>query len=336
MDKSRYILRCDAKQYHQVSDKFFCTTAFLNGYLAAIIHPFTKGAISRVVSFLESRSGDKGHLLPTGSDFYHTLFEKMLAHPSIKCITNRCRTSCDVRVLGIDGCYKSLMSVLYQVPHGMSHDRADDEDDGGDGLHVLLTVQCKDSLLNIHGAYSENPIYQVQALCESVGKGEAKQVRMICSDSPGKLDGCAQLHRKFSNLLCVSKDILHIAINIEKATNEKKTRFSCAVRRCLAKLRLGGFNRARYYCKSSGATGPSELSHRISVMRPSVASRVYERLHSEPYIKKPYDGIFDFVHDLAAVCKSHPDMVAKKTAGKKQLSSRVWKPRPQSKNLAIL
>ena len=206
------------------------------------------------------------------------------------------------------------MYALYQVPHGQKRDVAAER--GRDPLRVLITVQCLGSILNIHGASSEDPVHQVRALRDAVRGEDADQVEMACLDYPASLDKCARLRTAFPNLKCVSKDLLHIALKVEQATNEKTTVFSSNIRRCLAKLRLGGFGRSRYYERSSGRNGPSELTAKIADMSESVARRLYKRIQSDSYVAKPYDSMSDFVDDLAAICATHPDATRRST-GKK-------------------
>ena len=319
MQNTRHILKCDSKLFHQISGKFLCTDAFLNAFLAALIHPATKGAAKRVMAFLVERSGRYAHLIPYQRDFFHTLCEHVLAHPALLAAADRCRAQCDVRVLGIDGCYKSLMSVLYQVPHGQK--RQIDAGNSQDGLHVLLTVQCSESILNIHGAPSESAPHQVEALRGSVRKQDLNKVLMICSDYPVVLDGHVQLRKVFKKILCVCKDLLHIAIKVEKATNEHPTKFSHAIRRCLAKLRLGAFGRSRYYRKGVSSDGPSALPGLLRSMTPSESKRLYTRLQTDTYIDRPYTDISHFVEDLAAICLQYPDMMSKKTEGRSTVQS---------------
>ena len=75
-----------------------------------------------------------------------------------------------------------MMSVLYQTPHGQKKD-SEAENQGPD-LHVLLTVQCEDSVLAVHPAPSEQVEHQVAALLEGVGASGASEVRAICTDAP--------------------------------------------------------------------------------------------------------------------------------------------------------
>ena len=312
VEHTRYILKEDAERYHKVSNKFRCTDRFLNAFLAALIHPVTKGAKKRVVSFLAERSADRAYLLPRNSSIYHTLLEKLMEHESVIAAMHRCRNACDVRVLGIDGAYKSMMTVLYQVPHGAS--KAGSDPLGAPGLHVLLTVQCQDSILNVHGAPSEDQCHQVAALRGAVSAEHASRVLMICSDNPINLGGLAQLRVIFKNLKCISKDLLHIALKVEKASGDRRTKLSEAIRRCLSKLRLGCCATEPYHCKDSSASRPSQLPAIMAPMGVGEARFKTTRISWDCYLGFPYDSMSDFVEDIAAPCLAHPEML-RRSAG---------------------
>ena len=65
-----------------------------------------QAADERVMSFLESRPGDRCHLHHTRHYFYQAHCEKMVEHPCICIIKGRGRNTCDVAVLGVDGLHK--------------------------------------------------------------------------------------------------------------------------------------------------------------------------------------------------------------------------------------
>lgn len=52
MEDTRFILRSDATLFHCAGGKFFATDKFVNHFLAALVHPDTKGAAERVCTFL--------------------------------------------------------------------------------------------------------------------------------------------------------------------------------------------------------------------------------------------------------------------------------------------
>ena len=119
--------------------------AFLNAFLGALIHPDTKGSYERVLGFLRDRMGWRGFLLPTYRAIYHTLCERLLAHRVVTRIISDCRKSVDKGVIAIDGQYSTLLSVLYQTPHGQKIDRSVTSDQ--QDLRTVLSVQCKDAVL---------------------------------------------------------------------------------------------------------------------------------------------------------------------------------------------
>eukprot|EP00959_Pyramimonas_sp_CCMP1952_P159182 3329202-Pyramimonas_sp.AAC.1 len=61
---------------------------------------------------------------------------------------------------------------------------------------------------------------------------------MICSDAPASLEESA-LRESFRRLQCIAKDPLHIALKVEQASNEKRTRLSNLIRKCIVKFSKG-------------------------------------------------------------------------------------------------
>ena len=52
MQDTRFVLKRDTAGFHRVSKHLFCSDKFLWGFMAAVLHPDTKGAQSRVVAML--------------------------------------------------------------------------------------------------------------------------------------------------------------------------------------------------------------------------------------------------------------------------------------------
>ena len=202
------------------------------------------------------------------------------------------------------------MSVLYQVPHGQRRDSLGEA--SRQGIHTLLTVQCQESVLNVHPAPSEGSPHQIRALRDGISRSGAHKVLMICSDSPSCIDTSNALWETFPNLQCVGKDLLNIALKVEQATNEHPTRFSIALRRCLQKLRLGGFGQSRYVRKAVNVVGSSELSTVMSAQSASRIKQRYENIGKDRYVGQPYDKLSEFVCDVAAICNSHPDIFSRR------------------------
>ena len=175
------MLKRDIEAYHRLSDHYFCTSKFLSHYLAALIHPDTKGAGQRVHNFLADRCGWKRHLLPIDASLRHTVSEVILSLPVVKAVETDCRNRCDKSVVGINGQYSAFLGVLYQSKHGKK--KVDCPD--APNIHVGLSVQCKDSILLVKPAKDETVVNQLAALLEAVGEGY-KEVRMIFQTSPRK------------------------------------------------------------------------------------------------------------------------------------------------------
>ena len=221
-EDARYILSVDKPHYHKISKDFVCTDKFLSMFLAALLHPDTKCAKSRVISFIAEKCGWKANFIPTDRWIYATLCETLVDHPVIRSKLQMARSAVDKTVLGIDGQYSALLSVLYQEKHGaQSRPTADDSQE----VHVLLTVQCLESVLLVKAAPSEAPRHQVEALDEAVGTHGATQLRLLFSDDPAKID-VDELYGRFVNLEGIAKDALHIPLRVEKASGEKKTALS--------------------------------------------------------------------------------------------------------------
>eukprot|EP00973_Karenia_brevis_P053689 7459444-Karenia_brevis.AAC.1 len=103
LEQTGYILKKDDSKFHRISAHYVCTDRFLNGYLAALIHPDTKGSYNRVLGHLRDRLGWQGYLLPTYRAIHHTLTENLLKHRVVTRMMAKCRGDADKRVVGIDG-----------------------------------------------------------------------------------------------------------------------------------------------------------------------------------------------------------------------------------------
>jgi hypothetical protein len=246
MENTRYILKADAADFHRLGAKFLCTDRFVSCFLAALVHPTTKGSEQRVQTFLRERCQWMGYLLPQYSNIFRTFCEAVLGHPMLLEIMSELRAKADKRIVGIDGQYSTVMSVLYQRSHGQA--KAPTPTNGNDEIHVLLTVQCKESVLLVHPAPSEAAPYQLAALRDGLGHEGLEQVLLLFSDAPEKLD-IPLLKQTLTNLHCIAKDPLHMAMKVEQTTGKKLTSFSKALRRCLSKLRAGCDDRRPYYSK---------------------------------------------------------------------------------------
>jgi hypothetical protein len=73
-----YILSQDVQAYHRVSDRYYATDRQLTTFLAALIHPDTKGARKRVSALLQEMNGWTGFLHPIDHRTHKTLCETVL------------------------------------------------------------------------------------------------------------------------------------------------------------------------------------------------------------------------------------------------------------------
>lgn len=239
-------------------------------------------------------------------------------HQMIQSLLTRAREAADKRVLCIDGTYKGLMNVLYQVPHGGR--KVAPTVSSKSELHVILSVLCPDSVLTVFPAPSEHWQYQLKALQESTGPEGCKDVLAIFSDTPTVID-IKELRRLYPNLKCIAKDLLHIALKVEQANSERPNEFSRSIRRCLLKFRNGGFVNEGYYRQGdlSNQTVQAEatLDAKIARMLPATADLVYNKIWSKRYHARKYDQIGDFTNDLAVICKKFPAFCAKRIPGTK-------------------
>ena len=119
-DDTRYILSVDKDQFHKISDHYYCTDRHLWLFLAALIHPETKGAALRVDAFVRERCGWQGSLMPQMSWIFHTLCEVLLDHPVVKATMNTIRASLAKDIITVDGQWSTMLSVLYQRKHGQT------------------------------------------------------------------------------------------------------------------------------------------------------------------------------------------------------------------------
>eukprot|EP00959_Pyramimonas_sp_CCMP1952_P183082 3828284-Pyramimonas_sp.AAC.1 len=76
---------------------------------------------------------------------------------------------------------------------------------------------------------------------------------------------------------------MHVALKLEKASNQRQTPVSRAARRCLAKLRMDGFGRTIYHRAGQGKSSPSKVKSRMTAMVASKRRQLYDRIHKDMY-----------------------------------------------------
>jgi hypothetical protein len=220
-----------------------------------------------------------------------------------------CRAAADKRVVGIDGQHSTLLSVLYQTPHGGKRDKSKEEPT--DGSHVMLSVTCYDSVLLTKAAPSEFFTWQFEALKEAVGEGGAEDVLILLSDDPIALDK-APLFEHFVNATCVAKDPIHVALKIELASGEKVTAFSLLLRRCLQKFRCGVEDRKPYHRSGHPTPRSVSLATAMSSMTTQKAAAKVKGINNDGYETIPYRSADSFVQDVAAIAKSYPEELGRR------------------------
>jgi hypothetical protein len=199
--------------------------------------------------------------------------------------------------------------VLFQAPHGVARSNQANENDPN--IHVLLSVQCPDTVLLITAVPSESWQYQVPALVEAAGPGGVTEVRLVFSDSPERLD-CPALFAALTNVLCVAKDPIHVVFKIEQASGGKTTQFSRKIRRCLRKLGLRGGDGRPYYRKGFNPGNYPKLAELIANMTDAAAARRRTTIGKEGFIHKPYTAGQQLLRDIAALAKEFPDELTRK------------------------
>ena len=249
------------------------------------------------------------HLVPTDGSLWLTLREDLFAHPVIKQAHLHCKEATDKRVLAIDGQYSTLMNILYQVPHGS---RISETVGQGRDARVLLSVRSADSIIHLHVAPNEGIEHQRIALNSAVGDHRPRDTRLLLSDSPLILDVPA-IYQDFESLECIGGDPLHVALRLEKASNQKKNLLSKGVRACMSKLRNGYSDNRAYYKRGMAVPCHLDFDEALQRMSDSIASRRVRRiLKDADYMKAPYRTASELVRDITATwCKSCPKDIVK-------------------------
>jgi hypothetical protein len=318
--KTRFILKQDAEKYHKIGYQYVCTDAFLSSFLAALIHPDSKGARRRVLGIQQAGVGWARYLMPTFDHLIHSLAEALMERVELTSIKERARARADKTVLGIDGQYKPCMGVLYQTPHGQSINLAykDEGQQGpspdGASMRVMLTVQCLDSVLLVKPAPSEGFKHQIEALREATGEAGVSDVQMICSDAPAVLDK-DEIYSTFGNLKCLAKDPIHVAIRAEMSSGEHRTIWSSKLRALLTKLKHGTEDSCEYY--RAGGQRPCVISLNAAMQGTTERGakiRVGRACSGHLYLQSGYTSENCFVKDIAALAITYPCAMRRRDA----------------------
>ena len=331
-----------------------CTDRFLTTIVAAMLHPTTKGAVSRVHDYVASKTGwSKAHLLPSFSSIYHTVFEALLRHPALESVCDACRCKCDKTVLGDDGQHSAMLSVVYQVKHGDHGDKqVEDELEVGDAapeeeaesekgseedvgvqdaeaaqeeikdqdyaspIHTGLSVQCNESVLHVEPAESEAAPNVIRALTIACGAGGTAQVRAVASDAPIGLD-CQAFWDCFPGAQCIMKDPLHVPLRVEQATHEKRNPVSKLLRICCLKFASGTNDGKEYYRRGVPVARQSALPGVYERMTALNAQNLVDIIKADHYAEQAYESAEDFVTDVAAILKVNPAYKDRRIKSKK-------------------
>ena len=167
-NRSFYWLKVDKVHCHKLSASRYCTDEFLQSALAALLHPDTK-SLAAFSRRLRDMHGSAVHALPTNEQTYLIpLAELLLSMPLVNCAVSNCRRAADKRVIGIDAQFSTLMTVLYQTPHGATsaYDAGGEEESA---VRCIHTVRCKDTVLLTRTDFSEHVDRQRRSILEAVG-----------------------------------------------------------------------------------------------------------------------------------------------------------------------
>ena len=162
-------------------------------------------------------------LLPGDHNLVNYFRAIVLGHPLVCRQLETCTAEHGFPVLGIDGQHSVLLGVVWQPRHGQpTHGLLSAPDE----LHAMFPVISPEGIVHVKPYPSEAFQNQVAAPMHALGDQNSHRSLTINSDDPVKIDR-PQLHCEFPNLLCVSADLLHVAMRVEKATRARQRVF-CA------------------------------------------------------------------------------------------------------------
>ncbi len=235
------------------------------------------------------------------------------------------------RVMCIDGQYSTLMSVVYQKPHGSD---SANQDCGKTDIHVFHTVRADSATLLVKPQYSEAQSCQLDSLSEATAgatvestRAARAEVELLFSDSPSALDddvskrGRTSLYSTFPNLLCVAKDPIHVALRVELARGGAVSPCSVCIRRCMVKFRRGGDDGCEYFRKGMRVPECLRLRDAIHAMSERVSEKRVSRIEKSGYTEMPYFTSKDFVLDIAAIAVKYKKEWRRKTSSKSTVLS---------------
>lgn len=268
-----------------------------------------------------------------------TLIDRHRACVSIACIMRvhghvhkRFRSSVEKRIVEIDGQFSTLLSVVYQTPHGSKHlPPYDSSETGCDKdaapraflLKVFHTVRSSGVALLVEPQPSEHWEYQLDSLRKATegvthqSTLESRgQVELIYSDSPVSLDE-APVYTTFPSLKAIAKDPVHVALAVEKPGDGKaRHAMTSILRRCLYRFRHGADDGLPYYKSGGNVPAALDLKTLIRDMSEQTAKRRVALMEKPGFADMPYFALDEFVRDVAALAIVYPSVVRRRTKNK--------------------
>jgi hypothetical protein len=93
-DHARFALRADAHHFHRISEQLFCTGAFLDACVAAILHPSEGTSLRKIMAHIADGLGCTSYMLPAASgEMWLTLFEHIVSSLNIGALMARARAA---------------------------------------------------------------------------------------------------------------------------------------------------------------------------------------------------------------------------------------------------
>ena len=76
------------------------------------------GAHKRILDRMRERCGAAGHFIPQFHELVEALRDQLMSHPIVVAALDECKKHVGVTVMGVEGQYSTLLSVLDQSRHG--------------------------------------------------------------------------------------------------------------------------------------------------------------------------------------------------------------------------
>ena len=89
---ARYVLADDVSHYHRISEKYFCTSEFLDSCVSSLLDPDAGSGLAAMVRRVGTSMEDMGFQLPaTYGGIFLALFEKLLSSEKLLSLVHRAR-----------------------------------------------------------------------------------------------------------------------------------------------------------------------------------------------------------------------------------------------------